>query len=185
MVGTLELWLPIVLAAVLVFAASSLAHMVLPYHRSDYRKLPAEDRIMEAIRNENVPPGDYAFPCPASPKDMGSPEMLERYKRGPVGLATIMPSGPPAMGKNLVLWFFYCLLVGFFVAYLTGRTLPPDTPYLRVFQIAGAAAFAGYGLGHIVDSIWKSQAWSTTIKHVFDGLIYSLLTAGVFGWLWP
>jgi hypothetical protein len=24
-----------------------------------------------------------------------------------------------------------------------------------------------------------------TIKHVIDGLIYGLLTAGTFGWLWP
>jgi hypothetical protein len=24
-----------------------------------------------------------------------------------------------------------------------------------------------------------------TIKEVIDGLIYALLTAGTFGWLWP
>jgi len=23
------------------------------------------------------------------------------------------------------------------------------------------------------------------MKHAFDGLVYGLLTAGVFGWLWP
>ena len=34
------LWLPIVLSAVIVFVASSIMHMVLPYHRSDYHKLP-------------------------------------------------------------------------------------------------------------------------------------------------
>ena len=37
----------------------------------------------------------------------------------------------------------------------------------------------------ISESIWKGQSWSTTLKFVFDGLVYGLLTAGVFGWLWP
>jgi hypothetical protein len=27
--------------------------------------------------------------------------------------------------------------------------------------------------------------WSIVLKESFDGLIYSLLTAGTFGWLWP
>ena len=36
MVSILALWLPILVAAVIVFVASSILHMVLPYHRSDY-----------------------------------------------------------------------------------------------------------------------------------------------------
>jgi hypothetical protein len=27
--------------------------------------------------------------------------------------------------------------------------------------------------------------WGATIKEVIDGLVYGLLTAGTFGWLWP
>jgi len=27
--------------------------------------------------------------------------------------------------------------------------------------------------------------WGTTLKSVFDGLVYALFTAGAFGWLWP
>jgi len=42
-----------------------------------------------------------------------------------------------------------------------------------------------YALGHAHQSIWYRQEWSTTGKYIIDGLIYSLLTAGVFGWLWP
>jgi hypothetical protein len=34
-------------------------------------------------------------------------------------------------------------------------------------------------------SIWYSRAWINTIKSTIDGLIYALLTAGTFGWLWP
>ena len=34
-------------------------------------------------------------------------------------------------------------------------------------------------------SIWYRRDWMTTIKSNVDGLIYGLLTAGTFGWLWP
>ena len=33
--------------------------------------------------------------------------------------------------------------------------------------------------------MWNMKPWSMSMKHLFDGLIYGLLTAGVFGWLWP
>jgi hypothetical protein len=185
MVPITALWLPILLSAVIVFVASSILHMVLPYHKSDYRKLPDEDRVVDALRAAGVTPGpSYTFPH-CTHKDMKSPEIIEKFKRGPVGLINVMPSGPPAMGKHLGLWFVYCLVIGVFVAYLTGRTRMPGTQYLEVFRVAGTTAFMAYGIGQIQDSIWKAQAWSVTAKAVFDGLIYALLTAGTFGWLWP
>jgi len=185
MVTVTELWLPILLSAVVVFVASSVIHMLLPYHKSEYKKLPNEDRLLEAMRNEGVAPGLYVFPYVAAHKEMKSAEMIEKYKRGPVGMVTVMPSRPPAMGKYLTMWFLFCVLIGVFVAYLAGRTLQPGAQYLAVFRIAGTVAFVGYGVGVLTDSIWKGQAWSATLKHLFDGLIYGLLTAGVFGWLWP
>jgi hypothetical protein len=42
-----------------------------------------------------------------------------------------------------------------------------------------------YGLGHFQTAIWYRRSCSTTLKDVFDGLVYGLLTAGTFGWLWP
>ena len=185
MVSLTALWLPILVSAALVFVASSILHMVLPFHKSDYRKLPDEEKVMDALRSAGVVPGPaYHFPH-CTHKDMKSPEMVEKFKRGPVGLITIIPSGPPAMGKYLGMWFLYCLIVGVFTAYLAGRTLPQTAVYLAVFRVAGTVAFMGYGLGHFIDSVWKGQTWGVTLKHMFDGLIYGLLTAGVFGWLWP
>jgi hypothetical protein len=185
MVPITALWLPIVLSAVIVFVASSIIHMVLPIHKSDYRKLPEEDRVLDALRAAGVTPGAmYHFPY-CTPKEMKSPEAVERFKRGPVGLLTVIPNGPPAMGKYLGQWFLYCLVVGVFVAYLTGRTQPLGTHYLQVFRVAGTTAFLGYSLALIQDAIWKGQTWGVTCKQVFDGLIYGLLTAGTFGWLWP
>jgi len=185
MVTITELWLPIVLSAVAVFAVSSVIHMLLTYHRSECKKLPNEEGLLEAMRKDGVSPGFYIFPYAPSPKAMGTPEMVEKYKRGPVGFVTVMPSGPPAMGKYLTMWFLYCLLIGVFAAYLAGRTLHAGEAYLAVFRVAGTVAFLGYGVGALVDSIWKGQRWSATLKHVFDGLVYALLTAGFFGWLWP
>jgi hypothetical protein len=89
------------------------------------------------------------------------------------------------MAKNLVEWFLYCVAVGVAVAYLTGRALGPEATYLSVFRFAGTSAFYAHALGRVVESIWMGRAWSTTAKNVFDGLLYALVTAGAFGWLWP
>jgi len=185
MVPLISLWLPILLAAVVVFLASSVIHMVLPYHRKDLKKLPAEDEVMNALRKFDIPPGDYVMPCAGSPKDMGNPGFVDKMKKGPVAVMTVMPSGPPTMGRNLALWFLYCLAVSIFSAYITGRALTPGAEYLSVFRFAGATAFIGYAVALWQNSIWYRRAWSTTLKSTFDGLVYALLTAGFFGWLWP
>ena len=184
MVPLSALWLPILLSAVIVFVASSIMHMVLPYHHNDYQKLPDEDRVMGALRSAGLRRGLYVFPF-CTPKEMKSPAMLEKYKQGPVGSMTVMPPGPPALPKLLGLWFAYCLLVSFFVAYLTGHTVAPGTPYLAVFRVAGTAAFLAYALGALPNGVWKGQTWNITIKELIDGAVYALLTAGAFGWLWP
>ena len=185
MISILDLWLPIVAAAVLVFVVSSILHMLLTYHRLDYKQLPHEAETLEGLRRANIPPGLYQFPyCPTS-KSMGTPEAQEKFRQGPVGHLTVIPSGPPAMGKYLGAWFGFCLLVSVFVAYLAGRTLAPGTDYLEVFRVTATAAFLAYGIGQIVDSIWKAQPWGNTFRALLDGLIYSLVTAGAFGWLWP
>jgi hypothetical protein len=184
MVPLTALWLPIVLSAVIVFVASSIMHMVLPYHRNDYGQLPQEQKILAAMRAAGVKRGLYMFPFSTS-KEMKSPAVIEKFNQGPVGMMTVMPSGPVVMPKFLAMWFVFCLVIGYFVAYLTGRTLEPGADYLRVFQVAGTAGFLGYGLGNLSNGIWRGQPWSVVIKEVIDGFIYGMLTAGTFGWLWP
>ncbi|HET7294445.1 MAG TPA: hypothetical protein VFM88_18620 [Vicinamibacteria bacterium] len=185
MVPLSSLWLPILLSAVLVFVASSIVHMVLGLHRSDYGKLANEDAVLEALRGAGVAPGTYTFPCAANPKDMSTPEMLEKYKKGPVGILNVIPSGPPAMPKLLGQWFAFSVLVGVFAAYLAGRALGPGAHYLAVFRVVGTVAFLAYLSTHATDPIWKGERWGIALKHAADGFVYALLTAGVFGWLWP
>ncbi|PYT75922.1 MAG: hypothetical protein DMG40_27240 [Acidobacteria bacterium] len=184
MVALTALWIPILLSAVIVFVASSILHMVLPYHRSDYKKLPDEDKVTAALRSAGVTRGLYMFPY-CSHQDIKKPEMLERFKQGPVGTITLLPAGPVNMPKYLAQWFVYCVVVGLFTAYLTGRTIPAGTVYPAVFRVAGTVAFMAYGVGQLVNGIWRGQPWSVVIKEVVDGLVYSLLLAGTFGWLWP
>lgn len=184
MVSLAALWLPIVLGAVIVFIASSIMHMALKYHQGDYRKLPDEDKLLPALRAAGLTRGLYLFPY-CKHQEMKSPEMAEKWKQGPNGILTIMPTGMPQMPKFLGQWFGYCLVINFFVAYLAAHTLAPGTHYLGVFRVVGTAAFLGFGLGNLSNGIWKGQPWSMVIKEVVDGLIYGLLVAGTFGWLWP
>ncbi len=185
MTGLGALWLPILLSSVIVFAVSSLIHMVLPWHKSDYPRVPNEDQLRAALRPLAIPPGDYMVPRPASSQEMRSPEFAEKVRAGPNLILTVIPSGPWSMGKNLTLWFIYGVVVSLFAGYVAGRALPPGAAYLAVFRFAGVTAFIGYAVALWQMSIWYRRAWSTTIKATVDGLIYALLTAGTFGWLWP
>jgi hypothetical protein len=96
-----------------------------------------------------------------------------------------MPAGPISMKKNLIQWFLFTLAVSVFAAYVAGRALPAGSPYLAVFRFVGTTAFIGYSVALWQTSIWYARSWSLSAKSTVDGLIYALLTAGVFGWLWP
>lgn len=185
MISIVSLWLPIVLSAVFVFILSSVIHMFLGYHRSDVAAVPQEAQVMDALRPFSIPPGDYMMPHAGSMEGMKSPEFQEKYAKGPVAIITVVPPGPVTMGKQLVQWFVYCVIVSIFAAYVTSRAVNPGDPYLAVFRFAGVMAFAAYGLALLQSSIWWSRKWSATLKSVFDALLYSLVTAGTFGWLWP
>ena len=185
MVSIPSLWLPILLSAVAVFIASSIIHMILGYHAADYKKVPAEDDVMAALRKFDIPPGDYFIPCAGSPKAMKDPAFLEKFKAGPRALMTILPGGELGMGKQLVQWFLFCVVVEITAAYIAGRALGPGAHYRQVFRFAGATAFYGYALALWPTSIWYRKSWATTARSTLDGFIYGLLTGGFFGWLWP
>ena len=186
MVELASLWLPILVASVLVFLASSIVHMALGYHAADWKKLPREDEVQNALRPFGIPPGDYMLPCPDSPAAMNTPEFKAKRDKGPVFIMTVWPTGThTGMGAQLATWFVYLIVVGIFAGYVASITLGPGAPYLTVFRITGTVAFAAYSLALLQHSIWYRRRWVTTMISVFDGLIYSLLTAGSFGWLWP
>ncbi len=185
MVPVMSLLVPILVAAVIVFIASSVIHMFTPFHKGDVKRVPNEDGVMSALRNFNLEPGDYAMPLAASMAAMGSPEFQAKMAAGPVVMMTVRPSGKFTMTPSLVQWFIYSIAVSLFAGYISGVALAPGADYLKVFQVAGCVAFVGYGMGLPQASIWGGKNWGTTLRGMADGLLYGLLTGGTFGWLWP
>lgn len=180
-----SLWIPVVASAVAVFVGSSILHMLLKYHKDDYRPLPNEDAVREALGKAALPPGTYFTPFCVGMKEMREPATIEKFQKGPVAAISVWPNGPPAMGKALVLWFLFSLFVSFVSAYVARHTLHPGDDGMLVMRITGTVAFAGYGLSQISDSIWKAQPWSNTARALVDALIYSFLTGLTFRLLWP
>ena len=187
MVSLTSLLIPMVVSAVVIFFASFLIHMVVGYHKGDVRKLPdaQEDDILAAVRKLNLAPGDYGVPHPGSPEHMKDPAFVAKMTKGPLVLMNVGPGAAMNLGKPLTLWFVYTLVVSFFAAYITSRAVAAGTSYLSVFRFIGTTAFMAYALGQIPESIWHRRSWTRTLISIFDSLIYALLTAGVFGWLWP
>ena len=184
MVSLIDLWLPILLSAVAVFIASSIIHMALPWHSNDFKKLPAEDAVLDAVRPFNLEPGEYVAPRPESMKHMGTPEFQAKIKRGPRIMLNVMhPQG--SIAHSLVHWFIYGILIGAFAAYVATITLPEGAPYMTVFRVTSTVTFAAYALALWHNWIWYSAGLAATVRSTIDGLVYGLLTGGVFGWLWP
>jgi len=183
MVALGSLWLPILGSAVLVYIASSIVWMFLPHHKSDWAQLPGEAGVLDAMRRAGVGRGQYRFPF-CNPRDK-SPETKKKMEEGPTGTMIVWPPGPMGMGKQLGTWFVYLLLVSTAVACVAGRVLPAGTSYRTVFHTAGGAAVLAYASAILPNAIWWGKSWSSTLKEVIDGIVYGLLTAGVFGWLWP
>jgi len=183
MITILSLWLPILLSAVIVFLASMIVWPTL--HRSDYKGLPDEKAAVKALKPQNLQPGMYNIPNIPGRADLKKPEVIKKFEEGPIGFLTVLPNGVPGMGKNLLLSFVYYLVIGIFAAYLAGRTLPAGAEFTTVFRLTGTVAWLAYGMAIIPEAIWFGRPWKAVGKTLIDALIYGLLTAGLFGWLWP
>ncbi len=180
-------WLPILAAAAGVFVASFITHMVLPYHKSDVRKVPAdkEDQILDALRRADLPPGDYAAPHAGSAAGMKDPAFIAKATKGPLAFLTISPGAAPSMGPYLALWFLYSVVVSGVSAYVIWRVFGADASFNAVFKLACVITFLSYGMALPQHSIWYRRNWATTLKGMFDSLIYGLVTGAAFAYLWP
>ncbi|MES2306915.1 MAG: hypothetical protein V4558_15535 [Gemmatimonadota bacterium] len=185
MTPLLSLWLPILLSAVFIFIASSVIHMFMPWHKSDYAGVPDEARVRAAVGPLNIPPGDYLVPKPGDMKEMGTPEYKAKHNEGPVLLMTVMPNGMRPMGPIFINWFIYLIIIAIAAACMTGALLAPGADHRRVFHFTGAITFIAYGMALPQASIWYYKKWSTTFKGLFDSLIYGVITGLTFAWMWP
>lgn len=180
-----DLIVPILATGVAVFFASSLMHMVLPLHKSDYRGLPGEDPILDALRAQGTTPGTYMFPFCHSMEEMNSEGMKARFDRGPVGWMTILAPGSFSMGKSLGRWICMAIVVSAVCGYVASFTLPADASGELVFRLIGTLTFLAYATGSFSEWIWKGLALGTALKFTVDAAIYSVVSGAVFAWLWP
>ena len=182
------LWLPVVASTVLVFVASSVIHMVVQWHKSEYGKLANEDEVRTAVRASGASPGLYVLPHCPDMKSLQTPEMQKKFTEGPIAFITLKQPGPPKMGGALVMWFVFILVVTAIAAYVAQKTLAPfaaDLTFMRICRVVGAVTFLAYVGGTIQNGIWMGKPWSAVAKEVADGAIYAAITALAFGWLWP
>ena len=187
MVALSSLWLPIVLSAVTIFIVSAMFWMVFPHHKGDYKQLPNEDAFINTLRPMNIPTGLYVFP---HMKDCGKmkddPVIKAKFEQGPLGILHVWPpTFMKSMGRNMALSLVFYLITSVFVAYLATLALDNTASYLKVFQVTGTAAIMAYCFSSIPQAIWFGTPLRNVIACLFDGIVYGLLTAGFFGWLWP
>jgi hypothetical protein len=176
------LWLPILLSAVFIFIASNILWMMLPFwHHKDYSKLPDEAAAIAALKSARS--GMYIVPRVEWNKQ--TPEQRAEMEKGPMALVLLRNPVSFSMAGALITWFVYMLVVSTLTAYVACHSLPAGTHYLKVFQIVGTIGILAYSFGGISYTIWYGKPWSVTIKDIIDGVIYGLLMAGTFGWLWP
>ena len=180
-----ELWIPIVLSAVLIFVASSLIHMVFKWHNSEYWKLSNEDEVRAVVRAGSPAPGQYVIPHCADMKAMGSPEMQQKFAEGPCAFLTVRASGMPKMGGALGMWFAYVLAVCLIAAYVGNKSLGEGASFFQVGRLVGALSFLSYAGGSVQYGIWMGKPWSSVAKDVLDAVIYAVIAGSVFGCFWP
>jgi len=180
-----SLWIPVVVSAVVVFVLSSIAHMALKHHKSDYKGLSGEDAVREAVRKSGPAPGVYFIPYCADHSKMKEPDLQKKFADGPVALLTVIRNGPPTMGKHLTLWFLLGLFISFTAAYVARHTLTYASDGLTIMRITGTVAFVGYGFGCFQDSIWKGIPWRNSLRGIADAAVYAIATGLVFRLLWP
>lgn len=179
------LWMPIVVGTVLAWISSMLIHIALKYHNSDYQRLENEDEVMGSVAKGNPGLGIHTFPYAVDMSAMKDPAVQEKFARGPVGFVTVFPTGMPNMGKLVPMQVGYFFLGCILIAYAATLGLAPGSDYLVVFRFVATVGFLAFGWAVVPFSIWFGHPWSTCCKYLLDALIYGLVVAGSFAWLWP
>ena len=180
----LQLWLPILATAVFIFIASSLIHMVFKWHNADYLKLPNEDAVGAAIRAGSLAPGQYALPHCVDMKEMAGEAMKKKFTDGPVALITLRENGMPNMGKSLSQWFVYCLVIAAISGSIARYALGATPASGQIGCVVGTMSFLAFTGGSVQMGIWMGKPWGSVGKEALDGLIYAVICAATFSWLW-
>lgn len=183
-VSITQLWLPILIATVCVFFASSIIWMLLPYHKPDIKAIPNEAEFDEAINKLGIAPGFYMYPNCQNAKDMKSEAFKARWESGPWGTINVM-GHQPNFAMNLLKTFIAYGLITVMVAYISGMALGPGADYMDVFRVVATAGILGHCMGALAGSFFLGTPTRFIVTCFIDGVIFALITAGVFASMWP
>jgi hypothetical protein len=175
-----SLWLPIVLSAVALFFASFLSWMVFKLHKADWRKVPNEDDLLDALRKANVPVGSYMLPGTNHPSEMNTPEFQKKFEQGPRAVMTVMPK--VSMGTNLGLTMALFLVVSFTLAYLASIAFKPGTAFIDIFRFTYTAALLAFLTAILSHSTWFRNR---IVGHVIESVAYAAIPAAILAAMWP
>lgn len=116
---------------------------------------------------------------------MKDPVWMEKYVKGPKGFLILKGDGPESIGKTMFLSFLFNVVTAAFVAHLATMALGPGEEGALVFHFVFGAAFLANSFALVWAALWFGRTWSSTLKEMFDGLLYAVATALVFMLLWP
>ena len=183
-----QLWLPIVVAAVIVFITSAVIWMAMPWHKKEFEPFADEAGVLAALKKANPAPGQYLIPFMSAEmrKDKAAMEANQKkIMEGPAGIMYVFPKGRLGMGKMMVQSVIYYLIVNIFLGYIGWHTIGGHPTYLQVFRVIGTVAFMSYFFATVSECIWFGRPWKAQWLQVIDALLMGCMTAGTFGWLWP
>ena len=177
-----ELWLPILLTGLGTHIASTLAWMVLPHHKPEWKKMPAEDEFLDFLDQKQVPAQQFMFPFCDDMKQASSPEFKQKQEARCNGLLILWPKPVnmgQAIGKTLAFFFVAAFLIGYVasIAFSAG-----ETDKLDIFALTFTTAALCHAAGPFPGVFWFRKYFA---MEVLDGVVYALLTATIFTLLWP
>src|SRR5882672_6740039 len=161
-----HLWLPIIVATVVMFVLSALMWTAMPHHKKEFRGVPDEDALLALLRKASLEPGNYTFPW-CSPEHRSDKAKTDAWKQkwaqGPAGTLSIAPRGPMSMGKMMGQSIVLYLVVNFFLGAVGAHAIRFDTQptFHHVFVVISLAAFMAYFFATVPECIWFGKPWKS------------------------
>jgi len=150
-----------ILAGVLMFIWSSIAHTALPIGEMGLSTIPNEDVVLAAMKaNMNAPglyflPGHEYFVAPPAQREAAMKAMMEKQKTSGSAIVVYHPNGGEEIsGKTLGLEFLSDLFAGWILAFALWAALP------RVVSFGGRVVFVtALGLLPFIVSDFSQWNW--------------------------
>lgn len=175
-----DLWLPIVVSGFATHILSTIAWMLLPHHKPEWKQLPVEDEFLEWISERKVPADQYMIPFAQSPDQMNSDAYLQ--KQGKCKGMMVIWETPPNIAKAVGLTLAFFFIAAFVIGYLASLALLPGESFSRVIQFVTTVGLLAHCAAKFPHVFWFRRRIA---MEVLDGVVYAFATGLIFALLWP